>query len=176
MLYPMGNHIIGPHSASEVSKQLAREDVPMYIEPYRSYRCWQVLVEENPVTLKSISYSTKWPAREAFHATCMTQVYRGFSATEPIGHDTPSLHHVCGIYSVKEGVKDRLEEWCRNKKHVVYGVVLVWGKVLEFEEGYLSEYAYPLEFYDHAGGWDYEPVEVMRELARIYGCAMDIAS
>jgi hypothetical protein len=54
------------------------------------------------------------------------------------------MHCSCGIYAMKN--EERLVEWwwlCEPA--VCYGIVRLWGRIIEHEDGYRAEYAYPGE-------------------------------
>lgn len=171
MLYPVPP-TVGDMSAANLPAN-PQEEIPFLIDPYRAYRIWEVRVDYDIPTLSSITYKSNWPHREVFKSECMTQI-RWASSKQPFDnpHPAPDKDHKCGIYSVKN--KAGLANWTRGKKHIVMGVVLCWGRVFEYEKGFIAEYAYPLEIFDHAGNWEYDPREVLEVLGRAYGIAISV--
>lgn len=77
-------------------------------------------------------------------------------------HDAPYAPCTCGIWAIrdKKTLLDAVDS-------AVFGEVYLWGRVIEFEDGYRAQYAYPKSLY---------PSDVSREnleaLGRIYGAAV----
>jgi hypothetical protein len=54
------------------------------------------------------------------------------------------MHCSCGIYAMKS--EERLITWWwLYEAAVCYGIVRLWGRLIEHEDGYRAEYAYPGE-------------------------------
>lgn len=168
MFYPTSQKM-GPMSTGSLSEK-PQENIPFLTEPYRAYRCWKVNIDKDPITLNSITYNIEWPIKEKMQADCMAN--EKWKIDNP--HKTPNMSHKCGLYSVKEEFKENLDLWGRGKKNIVFGIVLIWGTVFEYEKGYLSQYAYPLEIYALRGEWELEPEEIIPILADEYGIASDM--
>lgn len=166
-------------------------------DPIVAWRSWLVL--EAPrvarksrrryveaMALSSYNSHVFWPPRKPMRAHCLA-AWRGLGQSarftrEP--HSAPHLAGMCGIYAVKRA--SGCPKWGgRPEKHpVVYGQVALWGRVLEFQEGYRAEFAYPVELWvlprdwgseEHASPetvWDRLGItasDTARHLVRIYG-------
>ena len=93
-------------------------------------------------------------------------------------HSAPNLKHGCGIYSTRVRKDTRL--WAVNSSNHelrVVGEVKLWGKVLCFEKGFVSEFSYPTSLFIDPHGWDklnsqhkmdITPYELMNELSEKY--------
>jgi len=172
MYHPMmpGSNL-GNMAESLLPKE-AQEVVPFLVEPYRAYRIWTINFKKRKYpALQSITYRALWPPRQAFRSHCLIQwgkTYRDQPEGGSLNHSAPNMEHRCGIYGVKE--KDDLNAWSRGRSCVVIGEVLIWGKVFEYQHGYISEYAYPIEIVGYEGDWkEYDPIEVIHELSEVYG-------
>lgn len=82
---------------------------------------------------------------------------------------TRDIYDDMGIHACKEYKKvlSLLSEYCSNmeKSLGVAGSIYMWGEVKEHETGYLSEFAYPKEFFV---GDDWDPITAM-QLEENYG-------
>lgn len=119
------------------------EKMPKSKKPLTSWRIWHV-EDKAPARLKSISYQELWPPMEPIHAKCQGK------DREQIDHECPSWHHRCGVYSVKRLMD--IQKWATNRESTagrcfVVGEIEMWGRVLEYRDGYRSEYAYPLRLW-----------------------------
>lgn len=74
-----------------------------------------------------------------------SRVHRGRFDLRP--HIAPCLDCACGVYAVK--TNESCSRWghARWDRPVIHGRVWLWGSVLEFEDGYRAEYAYPAELW-----------------------------
>lgn len=90
--------------------------------------------------LRSHTYQEFWPIGKVLTAAC-----RDFSPAGP--HDSPGLIHECGIHGVK--TRAQLVPWIPSYSSVIklYGKVSLWGTVIDHEEGYRAQYAYPYAIY-----------------------------
>lgn len=172
MMYPIAATKFGDMSAASLPEN-PQEEIPFLIDPYRAYRLWEVKIENDLPILSSITYKSNWPPREVFKSECLTQKKLSQTRqnfTDP--HDAPNVKHKCGIYSVKN--KEGLLNWASGKRHIVAGVVLCWGKVFEYEKGFIAECAYPLEIFDCHGSWNHDQKEVLQALGTTYGIAISV--
>jgi hypothetical protein len=114
-----------------------RSVVPDFCEAITAYRAFGVT---RTGTLCSLN-GCDWPARQPLHATCGVALY---SVEQREQHPAPQMDCSCGIYAMKDA--ERLVEWwwlCETAG--CYGIVRLWGRVIEHEHGYRAEYAYPGE-------------------------------
>lgn len=108
--------------------------------------------------LAAVGQGTDWTRQ--MHAKCS----RG-------GHKdrAPQSGCSCGIWSLKTQVdaEKTLAEYWRGDEDCFYalGTVQIWGRIIECERGYRSEYAKPLNVSVFA------PQDVADEIATQYGCA-----
>lgn len=101
---------------------------PDYIFPVVGYRVWQW----NAAGLKSLN-GIEWHHGEAFTALCKTQGC----------HEAPQSECTCGVYASKSLNHLRRLGYMEDR---IYGEVCLWGAVVEHEDGWRAEYAYPKNF------------------------------
>src|SRR3990172_1599475 len=92
-----------------------------YVEGYR-YWLWDDLGQ----TLESLVEDTHWFPHQALEAK---------------GGDLIEEFYGPGIYAYKSRPEDN-GSWAWS----VYGRVALWGKIIEHEDGYRAQFAYPVEF------------------------------
>jgi len=118
---------------------------PDYTECLTGWRTWEV--EYDRLCATGIEYS--WHPGEAVPAECRCS-YR-FDR-----HDAPQRGCDCGYYSFKTQVlmagaipdiHELFESGGDPLMTIAFGPVYVWGRVVECENGWRSEYAYPKEIY-----------------------------
>lgn len=89
--------------------------------------------------LCSRNHKTRWPFNKALTAECLMD----------IPHEAPHRNCHCGIYAAKdigtvwEGYINRM--FCHGLSAIpeVFGLVSLWGTVIEYTSGYRAQYAYP---------------------------------
>lgn len=174
-----------PMQSPQKEVDLSDIEIPLFIEPFKAWRCWTVSVESNIIRLKSITHKVKWPYRKPMRAHCIYQWRKRRLHPEDIryngiynSHSAPNLKHGCGIYSTREKRDTNL--WVVNSAQTqlrVIGEVKLWGKTLCFEKGFVSEFAYPTSLFINPDGWDrlkpehkmdITPYELMNELSVSY--------
>jgi hypothetical protein len=130
-----------PHVAlaSQIEKLKAAEPVkigkrmPDYCHTITAYRGWAVKNEQ----LTALGQSDIWKPKTAKPAKCSSQGK---------AHRAPSKECSCGYWSFR--TMDLLTEALRNYREVtVVGAVEIWGRVIECDNGYRSEFAYPQELW-----------------------------
>jgi len=140
----MLNVLVGtaPREVEERLTELreAAEQPPDLTECIVGFRRWNITASG---LLQSTAQEDIWLPREAFHARCWSHA------------DCPSEDCDCGIYSMR-GPED-----FGDAEMGVVGEVYLWGKVIEHEDGYRAEFAYPKEL------WFFDPNE--RHVAATYG-------
>ncbi len=192
MMGGWGPYISGmPMQSPQPENALSDIEVPLYIEPFKAWRCWTVSVEkDHSVSLRSITYKIRWPRSKAMRAHCLYQWRKGRNIesapnsnnqrmVELYGkHTAPHLKHGCGIYSTRERKDTGL--WAVNSATTelrVVGEVKLWGKALCFEKGFVSEFAYPTSIFVDPQSWkrlskhhqvDITPYELMNALSASY--------
>jgi len=142
-----------------------------YPEAIKSWRSWYVIDHDGVLVLRSITHDVVWIPRQELVAKCLKNRLNKHPSTTPGPHATPNIDHGCGIYSVK--TKEQCSAWvdyANEYATTVYGEANVWGNVLAFTRGYLSEYAYPARLYvpDKPGKLGLDQDELAHELSNTY--------
>lgn len=152
-------------------------DVPFYVEPFLGYRAWSLVDREDGFWLRSVTYSTFWPKRQEMHATCRMQS----KANRCVSSPNPSCS--CGIYIVKDLGDAKTWATSGTSHFRVIGEVKIWGRVLQYEKGFIVEYAYPDKIWvtDDYSFWeeatarpDATPEEIARALEDSYGVEVSV--
>lgn len=114
----------------EARKALPR--IPDRIEPIIGWRVWQV----NDNKLCSVGVSGVWEPMKALHAEC-----------ENYDHKAPQLNCQCGMWSFNslETLLPAADAY--DSENIILGSVYLWGKVIECENGFRAEFAYPKELW-----------------------------
>jgi hypothetical protein len=109
----------------------ADEEVPVFPEEFVGWRGWRV---EKGV-LKSINRGEIWTPGTPFEAECQTGKTH---------KQIPWERCSCGLYSTKT-----LEKLRSNNYHNAgaFGIVSVWGNMIDGGAGYRSQFAYPRVIY-----------------------------
>jgi preprotein translocase subunit YajC len=101
---------------------------PDYVFPVVGYRVWQW----DATGLKSLN-GIRWHPGSAFAAECKSQGC----------YEVPRTDCTCGIYASKTLDHLRRLGYLDNRIH---GEVSLWGNVVEHEEGWRAQFAYPRSF------------------------------
>lgn len=117
-------------------------------EPLVGWRMWDVLhtTKEEGWRLKAISHTHIWEPYVPMRGTCNNK-----PPEEITDHVCPSWEHRCGVHAVKEVFQ--VKKWGSPTNgpravHVrVLGELDMWGRVLEYEEGFRAEWGYPRKLY-----------------------------
>lgn len=146
----------GPASLSSTVPKGARpedygitEGVQRSKTALHGWRMWD-LSPDPPWRLRSLhNLRTKdkgWPPMEPMIGTC-----NGADPSEILDHKCPSWEHRCGVHAVKD--IPQLKRWGNPtvgpiSTYVrVIGDIEMWGRVLEYAEGFRAEWAYPSKLY-----------------------------
>ena len=135
-------------------------------EAIQAWRAWRVGVFEPATTprseyfLRSCVHDAYWPPLEPLVSRCPE-------------HLRPDLSCGCGIYAM--ATRDAAVAWARSTARslsmpVVVGQVQLWGRILQFTQGYRAELAYPysLEVFDDSLTPDLDAAAVVRQLRETY--------
>lgn len=108
--------------------------IPDYTHTLTGWRAWDV----QDGMLVALAWRSPWRARKAAPATCRAD-----------DHSAPQMDCDCGYWSfkTKEKMIATFAESGRDRHPVVFGPVEIWGRVIEHEHGYRSEFAYPKELW-----------------------------
>lgn len=126
--------------------------VPDAIEPVRAWRAWRIAQTADGLRLQSITFpgTTYWPARERMVAECR----RTASIKRCLA--SPKTDCSCGIYAARTVADARpyVNSWNLSREYaaekpvgatvwLAIGRVDLWGKVIEHDQGWRAQYAYP---------------------------------
>lgn len=140
--------------SSTVPKGERPEDYGIYEEvkkgrkPLVGWRMWDLRFDTrgDGWRLRAISHPYIWEPMIPMRGTC-----HGKPPEEITDHVCPSWEHRCGVHAVKEIFQVR--KWGSptngpKAAHVrLLGELDMWGRVLEYEEGFRAEWGYPRKLY-----------------------------
>ncbi len=133
--------------------------IPDYLEAITAYRVFNVF--ENGL-LAGSAFLEPWPPYQPFVARCGMVSLGGARAHVRDGQfvAAPAAACECGIYTVKTYKaalqRVRMEGYATHALRVhlpggpvgcAWGAVKIWGRVIEHEDGYRAEFAYPSHLY-----------------------------
>lgn len=149
---PMSVHDSSYHE-EDLTDRASDESIPDSFVYLIAWRSW--LYDRGQV--RSLNVNRLWPIRETFHASC---------SSVPNSSIVPSTSCNCGIYGMKN-------IWSLHFQSVsVVGPVGLWGRVIEHQNGYRAQCAYPLHLYLPRIRVSY-PKARLRALER-YGCPVTV--
>lgn len=175
------------HPNKDDDLEATYEYTPFYIEPITAWRAWSVCGTGNckcgqthrGLLLRSITYPMPWLRKKASRAHCLPRWYSSEreAPQSRSRHHAPDAGHGCGIYSVKELKSARMWGHYSKDRLLVIGEVQVWGQVLQFQDGYMSEYAYPVSVYvpenwshlNDSAKQDFSPEMIAKGIGDSYG-------
>ena len=119
-----------------------------YMEPVLGWRCWRILPFnrlDGTGTFRLSAVGTlglpkTWEPRKPTAAVC---------SAYDTGHEAPWPSHECGLWALnrREAAFRRMLRYMRmqhgKKAGWAFGQVSLWGRVIEHEKGWRSQYAYP---------------------------------
>ncbi len=154
---------------------MSRPDVvPDYCVALTGHRAWRFAESGNKVFLFGIGDGAKfWTPYEAMRATCLTEAKSGGStwdrADDTFTHlrdgeivPAPVKGCTCGLWAYKTADAQAV----KNHQYV-WGTVALWGRVIEHEIGWRSEFAYPMAL--HAATED-----IARKVTLTYGVPCEV--
>ena len=126
------------------------------------YRVWEVRPAGRFAFLESVTQRTPWPVGEALKAHCISEY--------------PGVNSHNGLYAFKRRHTEAeyRASYGTEKTMLVYGTVALWGRVIEHQEGYRAEYAYPQSIVVPSSIPD--SGKVARALANTYGIEVQVAN
>lgn len=120
------------------------EEVKKSRTPLVGWRMWRLMVPgDGSIRIRSLhsAKATSWEPMQPQRGTC-----DNLDPSEITDHSCPSWEHRCGVHAVKEVAQ--LRKWgIKIGLDRVAGEVEMWGRVLEYEEGYRAEWAYPIRLW-----------------------------
>lgn len=171
----IGNSIVPPNSSSSSGKKTAslstatpkgarpedygiKDGVAHSKKALVGWRMWNLYPKERMVGLReewagkwhleslSNAHQSSWRPMEPQRGTC-----NNLDPSEIDDHVCPSWEHRCGVHAVKDVSQTRkwgtLNVGSTANYVRVLGEIEMWGRVLEYEEGYRAEWAYPKKLY-----------------------------
>ena len=114
--------------------------MPDYMHTLTAWRAWGCAGS----WLMGLGYDTFWEPRKAQKSRCVKGT-----------HDSPQFNCSCGFWSFKslDMLTDHLSKYTGST--VVVGTVEIWGRVIECENGFRSEFAYPKELWLLEDGFEH---------------------
>lgn len=128
--------------ADPAPKPPAQSRIPDYTHTITGWRGWDITNR----LLDGLGTSSIWRPRRGTPAVC--HYYDGH-------HQAPEFNCHCGYWSFKSLDLMKQAVTTYRTSLVVVGPVEIWGKVVECENGYRSEFAYPKELWLMRGGLEY---------------------
>lgn len=121
--------------------------IPDYTSTLTTWRGWKIRNKR----LSGLGRSHVWEPKVAKKAVCMPLDWSGSVSCG----EAPKIDCSCGYWSFKS--LDHMPEILQNylTDIDVIGTVEIWGKVIECENGYRSEFAYPKELWLLKPGLEY---------------------
>jgi len=117
-------------------------NVPDYISPIVGYRVWQW----DAAGLKSLNDEPWSPGRRIVagcRAASRGLIVARAEATHD-AHEAPQADCTCGVYASKSLEHLRTTGYAR---YGIHGEVNLWGTVVEHEQGWRAQFAYPKNLY-----------------------------
>src|SRR2546428_4567761 len=160
-----GTYAIAPGAGAGARSRACSIARPMRIPDVAGYAVgWRIWTSEKPPLPACLSSlrGTRWPHRTPLIAGCRAKdVLPSFDPQYRTRlHDTPDESCTCGIYAVRTEEQLVLEHVGSTTSalimrqlasefpvnHII-GKVALWGKVIEYTDGFRAENAYPLELW-----------------------------
>jgi hypothetical protein len=112
-------------------------NIPDYIMPVVGYRVWSW----DAIGLRSMN-GELWMPGQPLSAACRTLAGRAEDGLAV--HGAPQTDCTCGVYAAKS--LDCLRTLGYMRYGSIYGELYLWGTVVEHEQGWRAQYAYPKNF------------------------------
>jgi hypothetical protein len=176
---PAGIPLSGARTADKTAAGETAEErtltagVPDLVQVITAYRAWRTEAVNGQVRLAALGMYTVWQPRQKVEAECIQWAswkMRRLLSNEacPLEHDAPDANCCCGIWGFKSIENLRLALGRRYTPSVI-GKVSLWGRVIETENGFRAQYAYPEEL------WAYSAGSSAEELGLVYGVPVKTA-
>lgn len=105
------------------------KDIPLYPNAFVGWRSWKIVNGR----LVSLTSGFQWAVGKESKAFC-----------DHARHRPPARDCSCGIYALKSLLLLKRSAYFSED---CFGQVSLWGRVLEAEDGYRAEFAYPKNLY-----------------------------
>jgi hypothetical protein len=125
---------------------------PDYARALIGWRVWCVVRRGGDLRLASVIQDDVWPVATPFVARCRAHEppANTLLLSAPASHRVPGAGCTCGIYAAREPAGAWTYLRGRDEAHTVarvIGRVMLWGRVVEHEDGWRAERACPLDVY-----------------------------
>src|SRR3990167_116323 len=108
--------------------------------PTVGWRWWNATMDATGAWLHPLGVQQPaWPAGRPAKAICT----QGAPAYGGGRHDVPQAGCSCGFWAFKSD-REVPSSYIKPDRTLVRGTVALWGRVIEHQEGYSAEYAYPV--------------------------------
>lgn len=119
--------------------QPPKRPMPDYMEVLTAWRAWDTTKGDGKILLEGFGTTVTWPPLRQIVAHCNDS-----------DHAAPRFNCYCGMWAFKslDILMNVLRSGTNGFKTIkVFGTVSLWGKVIETENGYRAEMAYPAELW-----------------------------
>jgi hypothetical protein len=145
--------------------------IPDLVQVITAYRAWRAESVNGQVRLVALGVDVVWQPRRKAKAECIRWASSRMrrllfkEEEECREHEAPDFHCCCGIWGFKsiENLLSALGRGGRSYTPSVIGKVSLWGRVIETENGFRAQYAYPEEL------WAWGAGSCPKELGQVYG-------
>lgn len=126
----------------------AQRRVPDGISPIVAWRAWGLTTDGQGWLLCGLGLSAPWQPRKTMTAQCKKSaaVLWSMFGDSPEKHPAPHKDCDCGVWAFRS-LEELLSALREYKDVKVVGQVYLWGRILECENGFRAQYAYPKELW-----------------------------
>ena len=142
--------LLGQAEAHRVPKPAER--VPDMVTCIVGWRGWSVKKRLDELRLEGIGMSHIWTPKKPEEATCKVgtgfnqMLSRAWGQDGPVEtNPAPGMKCTCGIWAFR--TLEEFQAMAQQYEVDVVGQVYLWGRVLECENGFRAQYAYPKELW-----------------------------
>lgn len=129
--------------------------MPDYVHVITAWRGWRAVWTDDGLRLKALGQNHIWQPKKQMDADCVksdpSPFMQAFAPGRDIQiapkHPAPQMNCECGVWAFKE-IDSLVAAIGSNYADVrVLGQVSLWGRVVETENGYRAQHAYPSELW-----------------------------
>lgn len=142
--------------------------VPDLISPIVGYRAWHYHSTPDGCLTALVHPYTLWPHHRRSVALCTVAPLQWVELDdiELPRHNSPELSCTCGLYAAKDFDRLFSMTYMEDMADRVWGEVNLWGKVIEHDEGYRAEFAYPRRLIVPYRGFPFRLLEIEKRVER----------
>jgi hypothetical protein len=144
-------------------------NVPDYISPIAAHRVWQL----DAMGLRSLN-GEPWSPGKPLAAECRATshgIIVGRAEAAHDAHDAPQANCTCGVYASKSLEHLRTTGYTR---YGIHGEVNLWGTVVEHEQGWRAQLAYPRSLFLPPDALPFTLAEIQSRLKMLTAYCVDI--